>query len=117
MARRLRRERVERGERFWRRAVGRWRRSGLSAAAFCRREDLPPSSFSYWQRKLSTESPEESEGSANLVPVEVVASSSLALEGTVFEVLLRSGHVLRVPAGFDVESLRALVAVLEDRRC
>ena len=45
------------------------------------------------------------------------SGSSVALESSVYEVLLRSGHVLRVPPGFDREALRALVSVLEERPC
>jgi transposase-like protein len=117
MARRLRRERVRRSAAYWARAVRRWQRSGLSVAAFCQQEGLPASSFRYWQHKVSSEGAERDPGEATMVPVEVVTSVSPAMDRSVFEVLLRSGDVLRVPSGFDPEALRVLVAVLEDRSC
>ena len=118
MARQLRRQRIRRGAEFWQRAVRRWQQSGLSAAAFCRRAGLPASSLRYWHRKLrETETPGPDPSAGALVPVEVVSSSSSGLDPSVFEVLLPTGQILRVPAGFDVEALRALIAVLEDRRC
>jgi len=36
----------------WRRRIGRQRASGLSVAAFCRKEDLSQAAFYRWKRKL-----------------------------------------------------------------
>jgi hypothetical protein len=46
--------------------------------------------------------------------VEIKSIATVAIE-----VLLRSGHVLRVPDGFGEDALRRLVAVLDERdpRC
>jgi len=43
-----------RGEDFWRRAVGRWKRSGQTRAAFCDAEGLTPNTLTWWKWKLST---------------------------------------------------------------
>lgn len=53
----------------WQERLAACRASGLSTAAFCRRNDLPYAQFMYWQRKL---------GSARkgLVPIRVVTPSS-----------------------------------------
>ena len=36
----------------WRDVIKRWQSSGLSQAAFCRREKLKPHQLSHWKRKL-----------------------------------------------------------------
>jgi SOS-response transcriptional repressor LexA len=41
----------------WRQRVERQRESGLSIAAFCRREGVSPASFHVWKRKLRTSAP------------------------------------------------------------
>ena len=43
--------RTERG-RYWRRWLGKWRRSGLTQAEFCRRHGLKAGNFAWWKRKL-----------------------------------------------------------------
>jgi hypothetical protein len=61
----IRRSRAE-----WALLVGRWRRSGLTAAAFSERYDFSAQSLRWWSWKLST----EGEESAEFVPMEVETS-------------------------------------------
>lgn len=106
MARIVRRS--HRGEVFWREAVGRQAGSGLSMTEFCRRESIPVSTFSYWRVKLAS-----TELTPRLLPVEVVGSAPTSA----IEVALPTGHVLRVPCGFDETSLRVLLHVLTSASC
>ena len=39
----------------WRACIGRWRRSGLSIAEFCRREQISQPSFFAWRKRFSGE--------------------------------------------------------------
>ena len=39
---------------FWRRHLAAWRDSGLSQAAYCRRQDVSLPCFGYWRGKLDT---------------------------------------------------------------
>ena len=55
--------------------------------------------------------------SAPLLPVRVVQPSVHTAMSAGFEVLLRSGVVVRVPAGFDGGDLRRLVTTLETPGC
>jgi hypothetical protein len=45
---------VQRGEAFWRAALSRQRASGLAQRAFCDREGLAVSTFSWWSRRIAS---------------------------------------------------------------
>jgi len=49
--------RVQRSESDWRTILGRFDRSGLSPAAFCRETGISPSTFQVWERKLRRRAP------------------------------------------------------------
>jgi len=103
-------------EQFWCDVVTRWRGSGLSVRAFCARESLSEPSFYVWRRELARRG--RGDGTAPpFVPVKVVeprASGAAATPGVpgAIEVVVREGLVVRVGAGFDGDTLRAVVAVL-----
>jgi len=103
-------------ERFWRQTLQQWRRSGLSVRAFCRLHDLPEPSFYFWRRALD----KRDRDTPTFVPVQVVPEpgpvqpSDAPASG--LELLLANGRVLRVPAGFDADTLRRLLALLEERQ-
>ena len=54
---------------YWREQVAAWRGSGLSQAAYCRREAVPASSLGLWVRRLAREQIDE-----NAAPVIVAVS-------------------------------------------
>ena len=77
--------------------------SGVSVREFAARHDLDAQRLYRWRAQLA------SHGSATAPPfVEIERSPSAALE-----VVLRSGHVIRVRDGFDDETFRRVVAVLD----
>ena len=47
-------DRVWRGEEFWRAAIEAQPKSGLSVAGYCRQHKLPPNSFYTWRRKFAS---------------------------------------------------------------
>ena len=82
-------------------------RSGLSLTCFAAREGLEVHRLYRWSRRL------EDPGDRPTGFVEVTAA--VAARGEVrFDVVLRSGQVVRVPEGFDALELRRLVAALEE---
>src|SRR5262245_20398624 len=103
-----RRARDERSEQRWRRRISQWRASGLSVRAFCARHGLPIASFYNWRRVLERRAAED----PAFVPVQVVADTTPA-QASALEVVLVSGCTVRVAPGFDTETLRRLLAVLE----
>lgn len=92
-------------------------RSGLSLPAFAAREGLEPMRLWRWRRQLGAQ-----EVTAFEEIVRREAAPPLAGEGTVavererFEIVLRSGRVLRVPASFDTSVLRLLLAIAEEEQ-
>jgi len=96
-------------EQQWRRRLGSWHRSGLSVAAFCRREGLAQQRFYAWRRILALRDAAQTA----LVPVRIAAEPRGVLDGSV-EVILGNGRRLRVRPGFEAGLLRQVVAVLEE---
>jgi transposase-like protein len=94
----------------WRAIVQRHRDSGLSVAEFCRRQNLPPSSFFGWRRRCEPRVP-----SPAFVEVTPAAIEATLPEAEPLEVRLGDWHIL-VWRGFDRQSLRELVGVLEALR-
>src|SRR5712692_596430 len=115
-------------ERYWRRLVAHWRRSGQTIRAFCLREQISEPSFYAWRRTLAEREQEAAKNGArrsrrpavgatrpSFVPVRVVADSAWRGEG--IDVVLGNGRMLRVGSGFDAATLRQLLAVLEGGSC
>lgn len=76
--------------------------SGLSVPAFARREGIHPQRLYWWRRKLSP-----------ATAPEFVEVTEQLQGGTVVEVILRSGRVLRVPAQIEPGVLRRIADALE----
>ena len=95
--------------RKWRDLIERQRASGLSAAAFCRRDGVAASSFFAWKRKL---------GFFPATPafVEATVTGTPPRSAGRIEVRLRGGRRVRVGRGFDRDLLAEVVAALEATR-
>jgi transposase len=110
---------------YWREVLKRWRKSGLSMAAFCKGDDLKDSTLNWWARQLRVRDCDrvrakraaakpKAQGAARsaFVPVRVIQVASTEGAATL-EVVTRSGHVIRLKPGFDPATLRRAVAALE----
>jgi hypothetical protein len=85
--------------------------SGLSLPAFAARHGLLRRRLERRQRQLAAVQPvAETFVEVTLPPVVYPAVSG-------FEIVLRSGRVVRVGAGFDAEELRRLLAVVDEASC
>ena len=104
-----------RKERFWRRMLRQWRRSGLSVRAFCAQQGLSEPSFYAWRRTLADrDPPAPAFVPVTLLPEPTARLTPDAAASTGLELLLPGGRVLRVGAAFDEPTLRRLLAVLEE---
>ena len=97
-----------RKEQQWRRWIQLWKHSGLTVRDFCDRHHLTQPSFYAWRREL-----QQRDAATTFVPVRVVPDEDPAPACSV-EVVLAGGRTLRVAPGFDVATLRQLLAVLEE---
>ena len=127
---------------YWQEVVRRWREGGQSVRAFCQAEGLREAAFYFWRRELDRRGPQaEAENvvpceagavtsatgsrkrmpsrhgaTAAFLPVRVVEHTAMEVARGV-EIALACGHTLRVPAGFDRQTLADVLAVLEVRPC
>lgn len=99
-------------ERFWRRVLRDWRKSGLSVRAFCAEHGLAEPSFYHWRRTLQERAP----SAPAFVPVRVVAEPSPPRAGAAVELVLGNGRTLRLGPGFDAATLQRLLPLLEEGR-
>ena len=110
-----------------RRVLARWERSGRTLTEFARRHDIAASTLTWWRRVFRdaegqptarstgkqrwgrhSRARQSREGAFS----EVRLAAPARLAPAVWEIMLRSGHVLRVPAGADTDTLqRVLQAV------
>lgn len=86
--------------------------SGLSLAAFARRENLQVQRLRRWSERLAREDrcrPEESEAAPRVPDVVEIRTCPAAP----VEIVLRSGRVLKVAETIDLATLTRLVSALE----
>jgi len=146
MKRRVRRGDPQR-QSYWEAVVQRWQEGGQGVRAFCRAEGLRESAFYFWrcqlarrgrqaaaangsqpQARAATPASRSSKrilpqpgATPSFLPVRVVAPTSghpsvVQATGGV-EIVLTQGRTVRVPAGFDRQTLVDVLAVLEAQPC
>jgi transposase-like protein len=104
----------------WTELVERWGSSGLTGAEFARRSGINAGTLSYWKWQLGREARKSGLARRSTADkraaafVEVMATLPAAA-GDQLEVVIDGKTVVRVPSGFDDETLRRLLAVLQER--
>ena len=114
-------------ERLWRGHMARQRRSNQSVRSYCREHELSEPSFYAWRAELArrdaraAQAPPvpRSASQQQRVARRTAAFLPIRLDGLaapVIEVHLKSGLVIRIPAG-DPAVLRVVLEVVEARAC
>src|SRR5271170_6284622 len=84
----------------WKRRLDRWHRSGLSAAEFGKKEKVSQPRLYTWRKRFS-----DAGQSAPAVPVQQSKAAFIPIRiltpQATIELVLRSGHLLRLPADFN----------------
>ena len=99
-----------------RRVLARWKRSGLTLREFGEDRGIPLSTLSWWRRVFRHAGEELVNGAAGEDPVvftEVPKPANVPRTATVVEIVLRSGHLVRVPAGVDADTLQRVLQALQ----
>ena len=121
--------RVRRAAVEWVELIDEWQASGLSLPAFCERNGLNAGTMSGWVYKRTHKAALErarreagGEGTATaaaFVPVRVIEVEPEPPPSghSGVEVVIGRGRRIALGAGFDAETLRRVVAVLEGRTC
>ena len=118
----------------WAALIDQWRQSGLSLPAFCQRHGLSRGSMQNWvykpelkraveaarrESKTPVDEPPAPAAAPAFLPVRVVqaVAGGEASDRSGVEVVIGAGRRLVIGAGFDAETLRRVIAVLEGRTC
>ena len=126
--------RVRRQAAEWAALVDQWRQSGLSLPAFCQQHGLSRGSMQNWvykpelnraveaarrESQAPVDAPPAPAAVPAFLPVRVVpaVAGSEASDRSGGEVVIGVGRRVVIGAGFDAETLRRVVAVLEGRTC
>lgn len=107
----------------WAKRVERWADSGLTSKEFAAELGINPRSLVFWKWQLKRDGQVGTLAGEQMRKVprrRSVAKLPLvelrpSLSETRIELELGAGRRLKIPAGFDVESLRRLLSVLETR--
>lgn len=107
---------TKRTEARWRAMVREQEESGRSVKEFAQARGFSPATL-YWWRSALNRRPRSRARAPSLAEVVLLPAGGCARseEAQVFELALPGGRCLRVPSGFDAESLRRLLGVLEER--
>lgn len=112
-------------ERYWRGVIRRLEASGLGTGRFCEREGLPVHRLHWWRRRLRCDQGRtrrrsgvrgreagrhcgDRQDGSPFLPIGLPVSI-----GAPIEVVHPRGHVIRVPAIFDVTALGHILAVID----
>jgi hypothetical protein len=98
-----------------RQVLARWQRSGLTLREFGERHGIPLSTLTWWRRVFRRAGEDEVNGALAETPVvftEVPAPADIRRTPAVLEIVLHSGHLVRVPAGADTDTLQRVLQAL-----
>jgi hypothetical protein len=98
-----------------RRVLARWQRSGLTLRELGQHRGIPLSTLTWWRRVFRRAGEEEVNGAPAenaVVFTEAPQSANVLRTPSVLEIVLHSGHVVRVPAGADTDTLPRVLQVL-----
>jgi transposase-like protein len=96
---------------FWEMAIETWKNSGLSISKFCEAEGLSEGTFYGWRRRLSNDQSQESKQS-KLKPAPFIEVSMPKNDHAAIELLLSSGHTLRIRSSADSKTLSNVISAL-----
>jgi hypothetical protein len=93
---------------FWQMAIEACEESGLSAAAFCRKEGLSKTAYYYWRRKLvGGVSKSRRKTPPDFLELVMPSTHTLGIE-----LVLSSGNTLRINPGADNKMLSQVLSAL-----
>jgi hypothetical protein len=102
-----------------RRVLARWERSGLSLREFGQQRGIPLRTLTWWRQvfrragELVDAAPKSAPASDAVVFTEVRRPATVPTPPPGLEIILRSGHLLRVPASADTETLQRVLQALD----
>lgn len=100
---------------FWQMVLETFKSSGLSVRQFCQQEGLSEPSFYSWRKRLSThqkpDPPKEPSQPEPFIQVSMPIAKPIVLE-----LILASGHTLRIPSDIDREFLTGVLSAVKQAK-
>ena len=100
---------------FWQMVLETFKSSGLSVRQFCQQEGLSEASFYSWRKRLSTHQ-KLGTNKAPLQPESFIQVSMPPAKPMGLELVLSSGHTLRIPSDMDPEFLSGLLSAVKQAK-
>ena len=103
-----------------RRELAQWQGSGLTLREYGQQQGIPLSTLTWWRRVFRQAGEAQVNGVAGEHPVvftEVPKPMNVLRTATVVEIVLHSGHLVRVPAGVDGDTLQRVLQALRQTTC
>jgi chitodextrinase len=93
------------------RMLARWQRGGLTLREFGQQHGIPLSTLTWWRvfRRAGEEDVNGAAAENAVVFTEVPQPANVPSKASVLEIVLPSGHVVRVAAGADTTTLRRML--------
>ena len=109
---------LRKSRKAWEAHLRKWEASGQGVRAFCQRAQLSEASFYYWRRRLRDAGRQVAEMASDSKDAKASAFVPLRVSPSIayFEIDTVQ-RTVRVPPGFDPDSLRELLRVMEDSPC
>jgi hypothetical protein len=112
-------------EKYWRRILAQWQRTGWTGRAFCAHHGLSEASFYAWRREIARRDLQPPPPAQHLRPPAATPALPAFVQITpapqtlpsAIEIVLGPERCLRVRPGFDAALLRQLLQVLEEPAC
>ena len=95
--------------------LARWQRGGLTLREFAEKRGIPPSTLNWWRRVFQHAGEEEGNGAVAenaVLFTEVPPPAKVPRTSAVLEIVLHSGHLVRVSAGADTDTLQRVLQAL-----
>ena len=101
---------------YWKKVIQRWRKSGLSVRDFCRRHEIPETSFYQGRRRLNASSSHPRKKATKDSFVEV-KFDPLSATSTSLEIVWAQPPVVKVYVGCDEKLLEQTLRLLREPTC
>ena len=110
MGRKQAKSNIERRQ-FWRMVFETWQDSGMSVSKFCKAEGLSKGTFYNWRKRLSGRHAQRNEP-AEPSPSAFIEVAMPKSDDAPLELVLSSGHTLRIGSTIDNKTLSNVISVL-----
>jgi transposase-like protein len=108
-------QRTNRSREQWRELVAQWGRSGQSMEEFADAHGVRPKTLGYWKWKLRSLEVPQKRAVQSLAPAFVEVTPNRPQQREPFELWLRGGDRVVVPASFDADALQKLIDAVGSR--